>query len=124
MVLITGGAYQGKLDHARTAYGAKDSDIFSCSGTEIDFSRRCVDHIEAFVLACVRAGIDPTSYFEAHADTWRDSILICEDIGSGVVPVGADMRAWREETGRLCRFLARRAERVTRIFCGLEQRLK
>ena len=124
MVLIIGGAYQGKLDHARTAYGVTDGDVFTCAGTEIDFSRRCVDHIEAFVLACVRAGLDPVSYFEDREDAWRNSVLICEDIGSGVVPMGADMRAWREECGRLCRFLARRAERVTRVFCGLEQRLK
>ena len=29
-----------------------------------------------------------------------------------------------EETRRLCQYLAGQADRVSRIFCGLEQRLK
>ena len=50
MVFIFGGAYQGKTDFAREAFSLAEGDIFSCSGTEIDFSRRCVDHIENFTL--------------------------------------------------------------------------
>lgn len=42
----------------------------------------------------------------------------------GVVPMGAETRAWRQDTGRLTQYLSREAEHVSRIFCGLEQRLK
>ena len=124
MVFIIGGAYQGKLDCAKTAYCLSEDDVYTCEGAEIDFSCRCVQHIESFVLACVREGVDASAYFAAREELWRGSVLICDDIGGGVVPLGADMRAWREETGRLCRYLSGRAERVTRVFCGLEQRLK
>lgn len=30
MVLITGGAYQGKLDYARKEYGITEEDVFDC----------------------------------------------------------------------------------------------
>ena len=50
--------------------------------------------------------------------------MICQDIFCGVVPMGAELRAWRQDTGRLCQYLAGEADRVSRIFCGLEQRLK
>ena len=76
MVFIFGGAYQGKTDFAREAFSLAEGDIFSCSGTEIDFSRRCVDHIENFTLACTRAGIDPVEYFRAHRGEWEQCVLI------------------------------------------------
>lgn len=71
MVFIFGGAYQGKTDFAKEAFSLAEGDIFSCSGTEIDFSRRCVDNIENFTLACTRAGIDPVEYFRVHRGEWE-----------------------------------------------------
>ena len=124
MNLIIGGAYQGKLDFAKSAFGYEDKDVFTCHGTEIDFSTGCVDHVEEFVLACVEQGIDPVAYFEEHRSEWHSCTLICEDLFCGVVPLGADMRAWRHNTGLLCQYLSQNADRVSRIFCGLEQRLK
>lgn len=120
MVLIIGGAYQGKLDYAKSAFHLAEEDIFACTGGEIDFSKRCVCRIEKFV--CNHP--DPLGYFQAHRQDWQDSILICEDIFCGVVPMGAENRAWRQNTGLLCQYLAGEARQVSRIFCGLEQRLK
>ncbi|MBE6989477.1 MAG: hypothetical protein E7426_01860 [Ruminococcaceae bacterium] len=124
MVLIIGGAWQGKRDYAKTAYDLSEADICTCAGSEIDFSCRCIDRLEEFTLACVQEGIDPVAYFERNMSDWRDSILICQDISCGVVPMEARLRLWRNETGRLCQYLSARAERVSRVFCGLEQRLK
>lgn len=124
MVFIFGGAFQGKLDYAITKFNLTPNQIFTCQDGDIDFSRPCIDRLEAFTLACVREGRDPVAYFEERRPRWQDSILICQDISCGVVPMGADMRAWRQENGRLCQFLSREARQVSRIFCGLEQRLK
>lgn len=124
MNLIIGGAYQGKRDFAKETYSLTDSDIYACRGSEIDFSRPCIDHIEEFTLACVREGIDPVAYFQTHRAAWQESVLICQDIFCGVVPMEAELRAWRNVTGQLCQYLSREAQRVSRIFCGLEQRLK
>ena len=124
MVLIIGGAYQGKLDFAKTAFTLSEDEIFTCGSSEIDFSKRCINRVEEFTLACVQSGVDPSEYFKAHRDDWKNSVLICEDIFCGVVPMGAEMRAWRQATGRLCQYLSREAAEVSRIFCGLEQKLK
>lgn len=120
MILIIGGAYQGKRDFAKTAFGVTEEEIFSCADGEIDFSKRCIDHIEEFTFARP----DALEFFQVHREEWADSILICQDIFCGVVPMGAELRAWRQDTGRLCQYLAGEADRVSRIFCGLEQRLK
>ena len=120
MILIIGGAYQGKLDFAKNQFGTTEEDIHACTAGEIDFSKRCIHKIEEFTFCHP----DPVGYFKANRDLWEDSILICEDLFCGVVPMGAENRAWRQKTGRLCQYLAAEATRVSRVFCGLEQRLK
>lgn len=124
MIFITGGAYQGKLDHAKTKYRLSEDDVFMCIDAEIDFSKKCICSIQEFTYACVQKGIEPLDYFMEHEAEWQDSILICRDIFCGVVPLGADLREWRQATGRLCKYLSQQAESVSRIFCGLEQKLK
>ena len=72
----------------------------------------------------MQSDADAVEIFRSCREQWRDSILICEDISAGVVPMGADMRAWRQMNGLLCRYLSGEAAQVSRLFCGLEQRLK
>ena len=124
MILIIGGAYQGKLDYAKAAFSLAPEDIFTCTGTEIDFSKPCVNALEEFCYACIQHNIDPIEYVKAHREDWQDSILICNDLSSGVVPMDPALRQWRHTTGQLCQYLAGQASQVSRIFCGLEQRLK
>ena len=120
MILIIGGAYQGKLDFAKETFGITDADVHTCTAGDIDFSKRCIYKIEEFSAH----HNDPIGYFQAHREEWKNSVLILEDIFCGVVPIGAENRAWRQKTGRLAQYLSREAEQVSRIFCGLEQRLK
>ena len=132
MRLIFGGAYQGKLDYAREVYDLKDEDVFFCSAGDedlppvpyIDFSGKAAYGLEEFVLGCVRCGTEARDYLEAHRSEWKDMIFICTDISSGVVPLERELRAWREMVGRTLMYLGKEAEEVTRIFCGLPQKIK
>jgi len=148
MQLIFGGAYQGKLDYALERFQLKEEDVFDCSvgkftdggsikGKDcpgkseeskavpwIDFSGKAVNHLEEFVLDCVRSGVEAREYMEEHRKEWQDLILICTDVSSGVVPCEAELRAWREMTGRLLMYLGKEAKEVTRLFCGIPQKIK
>lgn len=124
MVLIIGGAYQGKLSYAVDRYSLKNTDLFDCEGETVDFSKRCIFHLERLTLHCARAGCDPVEYFKVHHRMWQNSILICRDISCGVVPMDAELRQWRQANGRLCQYLAEEAEEVIRIFCGLDEKIK
>lgn len=124
MHLIFGGAWQGKLRFATQRYHLQSEQIFTCTGTEIDFTCPCVTHLEEFVWQCLLVERDPVAYFREHSELWKGSVLICRDISSGVVPMGSDNRRWRDEVGRLCQYLSGCASQVSRIFCGLEERLK
>ena len=120
MILIIGGAYQGKLDFAKESFGITEGDVHICDAGEIDFSKRCIYKIEEFTYNHP----DPIGYFQSHWEAWQDSILILQDIFCGVVPMGEETRAWRQRTGRLAQYLSKEATQVIRIFCGLEQRVK
>ena len=120
MILIIGGAYQGKLDFAKDAFDIADEEVFICGAEKIDFSKRCIYKIEEFAFTHE----DPVAYFKANRELWQDSVLILRDIFCGVVPMGVENRVWRQKTGRLCQYLSGEAQQVSRIFCGLEQRLK
>lgn len=119
MQMIVGGAYQGKMDYARARFGLKDEDIYECTAeAEPDFSRRCLTHLERYALFALRRGEEPKGNFRP------DAVLLFEDIFCGVVPVEPEKRAHREAAGRYARRVAAGAEGVTRIFCGLAQKLK
>ena len=122
MHLILGGASQGKTEYAGKLYGLSDGEIFTCAGTEIPASARIVCHLERFTRACTESGLDALETWDALEIA--PAAVICDDISCGVVPVVAADRLWREENGRLLSALAVRAEKVTRIFCGLPLELK
>lgn len=54
----------------------------------------------------------------------RRDVVIATEVGGGVVPTDPAERAAREAAGRLTCLLARRAETVVRVFCGIPTVLK
>ncbi len=124
MELIIGGAYQGKKAYAATKLGVLAFHECACDATRLDFQEPAYAHLERFALACVRAQVSPVAYFQAHRDEWVHCVIIADDISAGVVPIDPEMRAWREETGRLLAYLAGEARHVHRVFCGIGQVIK
>lgn len=130
MVLIFGGAFQGKLDYARETYQLQEQEIFDCRENDdsiwpsVDRKAKALNHFDRFVLACVREGIEVREYLEANRDAFADKIILVDDVTQGVVPMDATERAWREEVGRCMVYLGKQAEHVVRIFCGISQVIK
>lgn len=124
MILILGGAYQGKQEFARKKFCLADSDIYTCVDAGIDFSKPCIYALEQFTYQCILQGIDPVEYIRTNHSLLNNTIFICQDIFCGVVPLDRNLRLWRDATGKLCQYLSFEADAVYRIYCGLEQRLK
>ena len=124
MILIFGGAYQGKLEYAKENWNVSDDEIFTCTEKlELDPDKKVCYGLEKFIYACVLEGKEPKSVISQIGDT-SDKIFIVNDISQGVVPIEADRRAWREAVGRTMLWLGKNADEVHRVFCGLGQRLK
>lgn len=125
MILIVGGAYQGKLKYATDRYLLSDDDIFYCENkSRIDFCKKVIYGLDRLILNQLKAGIDPAAYIDENIEAMKDKIIICTDIFCGIVPVDALMRRWRDDTGRIMIRLANESDSVIRIFLGMEQIIK
>ena len=138
MILIFGGAYQGKLDYAKENFDIKTVcdcgavDVLEATGggapvfagREPDFSKDAVCALEKFVLKCVKDGVEAAEYFKENKEKWQDKVLILTDVSQGIVPMDADLRAFREMNGRLMLYLAKEADEVIRVFCGIGKKVK
>lgn len=207
MILVFGGAYQGKRDFARQLLESRRSaaggtarapeqirirdwvelqeragireggELRDCTwtrnGSELqeragirgrdeaalpDFSADIICGLEALARACIEAATaaafttgaaaeadtaeaaitgaaaetasegaapaEAADWMRARRDLWQDKILVITDVSQGIVPMEAETRAFREMNGRLMLYLAREAEEVYRVFCGIGKRIK
>ena len=125
MILIFGGAYQGKLDYARKNFDIKT--VCDCSGGAApDFAADAIYGIEGFVkrCACTESAVEAADWFARRKAHWENKILIMTDVSQGIVPMDPALRAFREMNGRLMLRLAAEASEVHRVFCGIGKRVK
>lgn len=111
MVLIVGGAAQGKLDFARRELGV------AAWSEGVLGAEDCVRGLQLVLR-------DPEASLDAWLAEHPEGVLICDEVGCGVIPLDRADREWRERVGRACCELARRADAVYRVCCGLGVRLK
>lgn len=53
-----------------------------------------------------------------------DIILICDEVGGGIVPLKKEDRIYREAVGRALCCAVKKSDRVERVMCGIGQCLK
>lgn len=108
MILVVGGLGSGKRRFVQEQFGYLPEE-FSCR-----LERTCP----------VLYDLQDLQPLPDAAALEQRAVVICNEIGCGVVPVSPEERTRREAVGRLCCQLARRAEAVYRVNCGLGMRLK
>ncbi|MCB6200793.1 bifunctional adenosylcobinamide kinase/adenosylcobinamide-phosphate guanylyltransferase [Extibacter muris] len=124
MILVTGGACQGKTAYAERAYGVKSwIDGGSCGFDEI-YACTAIRHFERLVRRMMEAGVCTSDLAGKLAAQNPDVVITADEIGCGLVPVDAFERAYREQAGRICTELAQIAERVDRVVCGIGMTIK
>ena len=113
MVLILGGVGAGKREYARSL-GYTDDEM----SREVTSGAPVIVELEETVRSApeqAEALLEPLCAKE---------LVLCAEVGSGVIPLSAEDRRFREATGRLCVLLAKRAESVVRIVAGLPMAIK
>lgn len=104
MILIVGGQGTGKREYARSLGFADDASVLA------DLHLFLRDN-----------PADPEALLP---DLLRKQVIICNEIGCGIVPMDEAERAWRDRVGRMCALLAKRAEKVVRLCCGIPMVIK
>ncbi len=110
MILILGGACQGKRDYVASHFpNAKQVTGYH-------------ERVKAQLQACE----DPMEAARRLVLEENDDglVIVTDEIGYGIVPLNAFEREYREANGRVNCYLASQADQVIRVIAGLGQRLK
>lgn len=120
--LYIGGMAQGKRDLVQRLHELSPEEIAdgAIHSLEQITCYPAVTHVHLLVRRLLEDGQDPLAALEQ----LDGKILICDEVGCGVVPLERYERDWREAVGRFCCAAARRAERVVRVQSGIPQVLK
>ena len=113
MVLILGGKGAGKRAYARSL-GYREDQISTCPEDPVPV----LCSLEELVRK------DPENALSLVPSLRGKDVVICCEVGSGVIPISSQERFFREQTGRLCVLLAKEAKTVVRIVAGIPQILK
>lgn len=131
MILIIGGFAQGKLHYVKQRYvHCEDGrEVAVLDGTlvlpaETGAGQVIVNHLHRYIREQLQQGTDPEAMIENFGKEHPDCILICDEIGNGIVPMEAEERTYRERTGRILEQLAAQADEVVRVVCGIGQKIK
>ena len=113
MILILGGAASGKRTYlASLGYGIEDV----ADGVLDD--KKALYGLEKLVAA------DPEGAEGLLTLLLKKEIVVCDEVGCGVIPLEKRDRQAREAIGRLCVLLAKNADRVVRVIAGIPTVIK
>lgn len=150
MEVYFGGAFQGKLEYVLEKKGClKVADGAGCSLKDIK-EAQVLNHLHLYIKrltykegAAYNTTVDDTITTDdtITADTTAktmhaaeiindiyeanpDIILICDEVGGGIVPLKKEDRIYREAVGRALCCAVKKSDRVERVMCGIGQCLK
>lgn len=109
MILIIGGAYQGKRDFLKRRFPEAEHVVLSYQD---EIGRN------------LRQGLDPVEEFMALFRKQPDMILTADLVGMGIVPIDKEEEEYREAVGRTLQIAAQCAKEVWNVVCGLGERIK
>ena len=108
MILVIGARCSGKREYVK-GLGYTDGEI---ADAEMD-SRPVVMNLQDMVAK------GPEKAMDLLPELLEKDVVICCEVGSGVIPLERSDRDMREATGRLCVALARHADKVVRLVAGI-----
>ncbi len=114
MILVIGGLASGKRAYVSKTYGYREDDM---ADGALD-GRPVLFNLQELVAA------RPDETDALLPALLEKKVVICNEVGCGVVPIDRAERLARELTGRVCVALAEKAEKVVRIYCGIPTIIK
>ncbi|MEG1946386.1 MAG: bifunctional adenosylcobinamide kinase/adenosylcobinamide-phosphate guanylyltransferase [Lachnospiraceae bacterium] len=126
MILITGGAYQGKLAFAQSICEKTKPVIAEAENVALEELKQAdiVAHFHLYIKKLLQEKQEPKPWVLELLQENPNVILELTQLGCGVVPIEPFDRKYREEVGKISCMLAKLAEQVWMVNAGIGMRLK
>lgn len=149
MLLVIGGSFQGKLEYVKKQYKKKGRELLPeeiAEGSTLTDrllgqtwqTIRVVHGLHLFVRCQLqkqkadKAVLPLPDALAAECERQlekllfanKELVLICDEVGYGIVPLDEAERCYREAVGRLLCSLAQQADEMVRIVGGMPIRIK
>lgn len=105
LILIIGGAFQGKSEFAKR------------------FNLPILDNLQDKVKAIFQNRVDVKEEIIKQVEG-KNIVVICNEVGCGIIPLDKTERVYREITGRVLIDIAKIADQVYKIEAGIAQKIK
>ena len=129
MIFVIGGEHQGKLDYVFDITEFKNEDILDCLNIDVlkindilKSNKAIIYNFSNLIRELLKEYDDEGIVKEKVKDIFNNnsfSVIISNEIGYGIVPMDKFERRYRELTGRICCEIAKEAEQVYRVVCGI-----
>lgn len=126
MILIVGGAWQGKTAYVNEHYNENYKIIngyHNIVKEQLLAKKNPMEEVKQFVET-VKSSSEECLEEQSFSESWENLVIISDETGCGVVPVDTFERAYREQSGRVNCYLASEADEVIRVICGIGKRIK
>ncbi len=120
MKLILGGAYQGKTDFVQNKFGLTAKRCTADSA----MTAPAINCFHLLVRELLTENRNPLQFTGELIRQNPNAIIICDEVGLGIIPLDEADRNWREAVGRCLCLITAQADYVSRILAGVEMRLK
>ena len=106
MVLVVGGTNQGKYAFAKS------------------LSEDVVKDLHTEIRGCMEQGVDPWVMAEQVQLQHPNGVITMAELGCGLIPTDTFDREYRETVGRISCEMAKKADAVYRVCCGIAIQIK
>ena len=130
MILVIGGAFNGKTDFARAllAQDGKKAAITVAEGAvcgeEEIFAADLIKDFHLYLRRFPHKAQEPARLCSELLSRNSGVVVISDELGYGIVPMDQSDRQWREQCGRACTALSAVSEKVYRVVAGIGMCIK
>ena len=127
MILVIGGAYQGKLELVFSWRGQDPDPVFyadgGCDSWEAATRKTIIYRFHEYLRRGLQEQKDMNEWVKQLIYANPDFVIM-DEVGYGIVPVEREDRIYRELVGYAGQQLAKEAEAVYRVVCGIPVKIK
>lgn len=124
MIMVTGGAAQGKLKFVTENFRPKEIINGADCVLSVPKKAECVINYHELIKRLMLENADTAAFTKKFCAENQNAVIIMNEVGSGIIPMEKSERQWRENVGKCGCIIAERADTVIRITCGIPTVIK